>query len=262
MIEAANLNKIPDVRHGFFTREGGFSSGHYGGLNCSYSSGDAAENVARNREHIATALGVEAPHLMVAQQYHSAEVVTVTTPWSRENTPKADGLVTAIPNIALGVTTADCGPVLFADQEGGVIGAAHAGWRGALGGVTDATIAAMEGLGARRERIFAALGPTISGPVYEVGSELREEFVTAASASEQYFSPSDREGHFLFDLPAYIKQRLFDAGIASVEILGTCTYSDKNRFFSFRRTTHRNEKIYGCQLSAITLGPDSFIREA
>jgi hypothetical protein len=262
MIEALNLNKIPDIRHGFFTREGGYSQGLYGGLNCSFSSGDEPENVARNRDHIATALGVAADRLAVPHQVHSRDAVVVTEPWSRAMAPQVDGLVTAQRDVALGVTTADCAPVLFADRDAGVIGAAHAGWRGALGGVTDATVAAMEEIGASRSNICAAVGPTISRPAYEVGSELRDVFLSSNAETSRFFGPSEREGHYMFDLPAYLEWRLIRDGVGSVERSGLCTYGDEQRFFSYRRATHRNEKIYGCQLSAITLGPASFLKES
>ena len=255
MIEASNLNLIPDVRHGFFTREGGFSSGHYGGLNCSYSSGDEPENVARNRDHIATTLGLEGERLVVARQFHSAEVVTVKEPWTHDEAPKADGLVTAEANIALGVTTADCAPVLFADREAGVIGAAHAGWRGALGGVTDATIEAMLELGASRAEISAAVGPTISRRNYEVGPEFHQAFMEAHEDAARFFSSSGREGHYLFDLPAYLDWRLRAANIASVEVMDCCTYGDEARFSASgaRRIAKRRFTVVSCR--PLRLGP-------
>ena len=261
MIEAHNLIKIPDIRHGFFTREGGYSTGDYSGLNCIYGTGDDPDKVKRNRTHIATALGLEHEQLVTPYQHHSADVVVVTEPWERADAPKADGLVSATPGVGIGITTADCAPVLFADTEKGVIGAAHAGWRGALGGVTDSVIVEMEKLGARREAISVAVGPTISGANYEVGPEFHQQFMDADSVNARYFRPSARDGHFMFDLPAYLEHRLGGQELGSVECTGQCTYSDDVRFYSYRRATHRGEKTYGGQLSAITLGPASFLKE-
>jgi hypothetical protein len=261
MIETQTLSRIPEVRHGFFTRRGGCSQGLYATLNCSYGSGDDPETVTRNRAHVATVLGLAGDRLAVAAQCHSAEVAVVEEPWDRAHAPRVDGLVTRRRDVAIAVTTADCAPILFADEDGGVIGAAHAGWRGALSGVTDATIAQMEKLGARRRSIVAAIGPTISRAAYEVGAELRQKFHDTDAQADRFFSASERAGHFMLDLPAYLQWRLLAAGIGSVEATGHCTYEDDARFFSYRRTTHRNEKIYGCQLSAITFGPDTFMRE-
>lgn len=262
MIEAHNLIKIPEVRHGFFTREGGYSSGDYAGLNCIFGTGDDPDVVKRNRGHIATALGLEADRLVTPYQHHSADVVTVTQPWAREDAPKADGLVSATPGIAIGITTADCAPVLFADMKSNVIAAAHAGWRGALSGITDQVVVEMERLGAHRQSIAAAVGPTISGANYEVGPEFHEQFLEADSANARFFRPSPRDGHLMFDLPAYLENRLNAAGLGSVERTGECTYVDDVRFYSYRRATHRGETTYGGQISAITLGPDGFSRES
>ncbi len=261
MIEAHNLIKNPDIRHGFFTREGGYSEGDYAGLNCIYGTGDDPTTVRRNRAHIATALGVDAQKLVTPYQHHSADVVVVEEAWAREDAPKADGLVSARRGVAIGITTADCAPVLFADEKAQVIGAAHAGWRGAIGGVTDRVIAEMERLGANRSSISAAVGPTISGRNYEVGPEFHEQFMAADSSNAQFFTTSPREGHFMFDLPAYLLERLGNAELGSVEHTGQCTYADDARFHSYRRATHRGAKTYGGQISAITLGPDAFLRE-
>ena len=261
MIEAHNLIKNPDIRHGFFTREGGYSSGDYSGLNCIYGTGDDPDTVRRNRTHIATALGIEPERLVTPYQHHSADVVVVDEVWAREDAPRADGLVSARQGVAIGITTADCAPVLFADARAQVIGAAHAGWRGALGGVTDQVVVEMERLGAERASIAAAVGPTISGKSYEVGPEFYEQFMAADSTNDRFFSPSPRDGHFMFDLPAYLLQRLRAAELGSVEHTGQCTYADDVRFYSYRRATHRGEKTYGGQISAITLGPDAFLKE-
>lgn len=261
MIEAHNLLKNPDIRHGFFTREGGYSGGDYAGLNCIYGTGDDPDTVRRNRSHIAAALGVDAQNLVTPYQHHSPDVVVVEDPWSREDAPKADGLVSARRGVAIGITTADCAPVLFADDKAQVIGAAHAGWRGAIGGVTDRVIEEMERLGAQRSSIAVAIGPTISGKNYEVGPEFHQQFLDADGDNARYFTSSPRAGHFMFDLPAYLLHRLRGAELGSVEHTGQCTYADDARFHSYRRATHRGAKTYGGQISAITLGPDAFLRE-
>lgn len=261
MIEAHNLIRNPDIRHGFFTREGGYSTGDYSGLNCIYGTGDDPQLVQRNRAHIATALGLDPDRLVTPYQHHSADVVVVTQPWSRADAPKADGLVSARPGVAIGITTADCAPVLFADAQAQVIGAAHAGWRGALGGVTDQVISEMEMLGARRGNISVAVGPTISGENYEVGPEFHEQFLDDDADNAQFFQPSQKDGHFMFNLPAYLMHRLGAADVGSVEHTGQCTYADPQKFYSYRRATHRGEKTYGGQISAITLGPDAFLKE-
>ena len=261
MIEAHNLIKIPDVRHGFFTREGGHSTGDYAGLNCIFGTGDDPDLVRRNRGHVATALGLTGDRLVTPYQHHSADVIDVREVWTRENAPKADGLVTAEAGIAIGITTADCAPVLFADEAAGVIGAAHAGWRGAIGGVTDEIVRQMERLGATRQTISAAIGPTISGRNYEVGPEFHEQFIAADAGNARFFVPSEKQGHFMFDLPAYLEQRLETAGVGKIERTGQCTYDDDQRFYSYRRATHRGEKTYGGMIAAITLGPSEFLKE-
>jgi len=258
MIEAASLMQIPEVRHGYFTRQGGVSTGLYAELNCAYGTGDDAQRVAANRAHVATALGIAAEGLVSPYQHHSADVIVVEEPWVRADAPRADGLVTATRGIGVAVTTADCSPVLFADGDGEMVAAAHAGWRGALAGVTDQVIETMVGLGAARDRIRAAIGPTISGDNYEVGPEFCAAFLDDDGANSDLFQPSTRDDHFMFDLPAYLERRLAASGIGAVERTGQCTYADEARFFSFRRTTHKSEETYGCQLSAITLGPDRF----
>ena len=191
--------------------------------------------------------------LVSLHQIHSPDALVVERPWARDGRPRADGMVTRVPGLALGVTTADCGPVLFADAEARVVGAAHAGWRGALGGVLDATLAAMEDLGARRERVVAVLGPTIRQEAYEVGPELVAQFREADRANERFFRPAARSGHALFDLPAFIRARLGAAGLCTVADLGLCTYAGESRFYSYRRATHRGEPDYGRLLAAISL---------
>jgi polyphenol oxidase len=252
MIESEVL-KAPSLSHGFFTRGGGHSTGIFASLNCGMGSGDDAEIVAMNRGVVERALGVAEKQLVSAYQVHSADVVVVDRPWASDARPKVDGLVTKTKGLALGVLTADCGPVLFADAEAGVIGACHAGWKGALIGVTDSTIAAMEKLGASRDRIVAVLGPMISKSAYEVGPEFPAPFLAQDAGHGQFFTPSTKEGHSMFDLPRYILMRLKSAGLKESHDLALCTYADEARFYSYRRTTHRGEKDYGRLVSAIAL---------
>ena len=204
------------------------------------------------RQQVAAAVGAAPERLATPYQVHGTDAVAVDTVWAPGEGPKADAVVTNVPGIALGVGTADCGPILFADAEARVIGAAHAGWRGALAGIGEAAIDAMEKLGAKRERIVAVLGPTISQANYEVGAEVREKFLADNPADARFFTPSGRPDHFLFDLPEMIVARLTAAGVAASS-LGLCTYADKERFFSYRRTTHRKEADYGRLLSVIML---------
>lgn len=238
------------VRHGFFTRKGGASSGVFAGLNCGPGSTDQREAVAINRGRVADALEVPHDHLLTVSQVHSARVVTVTGPFHAR--PEADAMVTAIPGLALGVLTADCQPVLFADADAGVIGAAHAGWRGVAAGVLEATLDAMETLGAVRARIVAVIGPTISQPAYEVGPEFRASFVDEDPANARYFQPGAGDRH-LFDLPGFGLARLRRAGVADAAWTGHCTFSDPARFYSFRRSTHERAADYGRLISAIRL---------
>lgn len=239
------------VRHGFFTRSGGVSDGIYAGLNVGTGSDDDPAHVAENRRRVAGWMGVALDRLVTVHQVHSPDVVTVERPFSGER-PRADGMVTDRPGLALGVLTADCGPVLFAEPEARVVGAAHAGWKGALTGVLEATIAAMERLGARRQRIAAVLGPAIGRANYEVGPEFVARFTAAAPGNARYFSPSGKAGHALFDLNGYTLDRLAAAGVAASS-LGRCTYAEEPLFYSYRRTTHRGERDYGRQVAAILL---------
>lgn len=247
---ADSLHAMPSLRHGFFTREGGVSDGVYASLNCGPGSDDDTARVAANRANVAKALGATA--LATLHQVHGRAVVTVEAGYDATQRPKADGIVTRRGDLALGILTADCAPVLFADAAAGVIGACHAGWRGALAGVTDATIAAMEGLGATRHTIRAAIGPTIRQASYEVSDPFRTEFLAADAANGAFFAPGARPGHWQFDLPGYLLKRLQAAGVAA-EDTGHDTLSDPARFFSYRRTTLRGEPDYGRQLSAILL---------
>ncbi len=246
------LEALPGIGHGFFTRVGGVSSGIYRSLNCGVGSKDDKGFVFKNRARAARTLGVMPERLATPYQVHGDSAVAVDRVWELGQGPKADAVVTVKPGIAVGVGTADCGPILFADATARVVGAAHAGWRGALGGILESTIRAMEGLGARRDRIVAVLGPTISQRHYEVGDELVEAFVTADKANTRFFQPATRPGHAFFDLPGYIVARLSRAGVLAAD-LGLCTYADEERFFSYRRATHRGEADYGRLLSAIAL---------
>jgi YfiH family protein len=251
-IEAAEL-RSPRIRHAFFTREGGVSTGIYASLNGGLGSSDDPSRVHENRRRMADRLGVSEAALVSLHQIHSAEAIVVERPWGPHDRPRADGMATSVPGIALAISTADCGPVLFADPQAGVVGACHAGWRGALGGVLEATLGAMEKLGAARESITAVLGPTISQAAYEVGAELVAGFRHADPGNERFFRPAARNGHAMFDLPGYIEARLTKAGVESVVDLGRCTYREEALFFSYRRTTHRSEPDYGRLISAIAL---------
>ncbi len=237
--------------HGYFTRQGGVSNGIYAGLNIGLGSSDQRDSVIENRRRVAEAMGVAAANLTTAYQIHSADAVTISAPLTGEP-PRADALVTNVPGIAIGITTADCGPVLFADPKARVIGAAHAGWKGALTGILESTIDAMEAAGAHRADIVAVLGPSISQASYEVGPEFVERFRLADEANERYFAPSQTPGHAQFDLNRYTVDRLAVAGVQT-SMLARCTYGEEELFYSYRRATHRNEPDYGRQISAIAL---------
>jgi len=248
IITAASLAPI---RHGFFTRRGGASSGVFSGLNCGPGSSDQSQAVAINRARVADAMLVAADNLVTLHQIHSSDVHTVTDPFAAGSI-KGDGLVTATPGIALGALSADCQPILLADIQAGVIGAPHAGWKGALFGVLEATLDAMENLGAERGDITDAIGPTISQRAYEVGPEFLETFVTADSDYSRFFANSAAD-RYQFDLPSFGLHRLRKAGIGQVEWTGHCTYGDENLFFSYRRSVHSGQADYGRLISAICL---------
>ncbi|ABN75349.1 peptidoglycan editing factor PgeF [Cereibacter sphaeroides] len=250
MMELITADALAPFRHGFFTRKGGASSGVFAGLNCGPGSSDLAEVVTINRARVAEAMGVTADRLVTVNQVHSPDVLTVTGPLAER--PRADALVTAVPGLAIAVLTADCQPVLMADAEAGVVAAAHAGWRGTKAGVLEATLAAMEDLGADRARVAAVIGPTISQAAYEVGPEFVEEFLDEDPEAARFFAqgPGDRA---LFDLPAFGLARLRAAGVGQAEWTRHCTYRDPERFFSYRRTTHAGEADYGRLISAIRL---------
>ncbi len=249
-LEIITADALSPLRHGFFTRRGGASSGIFAGLNCGPGSSDQAEIVTINRARVAEAMQVAPDRLVTVHQVHSAQAVPVTGPLT--DRPRADGMATATPGIALAVLTADCQPVLLADHRAGVIGAAHAGWRGARDGVLEATIAAMEGLGAQRADIAAVIGPTISQAAYEVGPELLEDFLADDPESARFFA----NGHgdrYHFDLAGYGLWRLRRAGVSHAEWTRHCTYGDPDRFYSYRRCTHAGEADYGRLISAIRL---------
>lgn len=243
------LRECERIRHGFFSRHGGVSSGIFSSLNCGNGSADEAANVTENRARAARALGAEPGNLVTAYQSHGNTVAVVETPWVRGEEPRVDAMVTRQPGLALGILAADCGPVLFADEVAEVIGVAHAGWKGALSGIIEASVEAMVALGAEKRRIAAALGPCIGAQSYEVGPEFRERF----TGSEVFFRPATRENHHLFDLPAYIEARLRGLGLASVEILAADTRPENSDFFSYRRACLNHEPDYGRNLSAIML---------
>ena len=249
-LEILTSDGLVPLRHGFFTRKGGASSGVFHGLNCGPGSSDQSEIVKINRARVADAMEVEAENLITVHQVHSAKAVTVDGPLTER--PKADAMVTTTPGVALAILTADCQPVLFADAENGVVGAAHAGWRGALDGVLEATIEAMEGLGAKREAISAVIGPSISQRAYEVGPEFLEEFMDDDPDNQRFFANGEGD-RYLFDLPAFGLHRMRQAGVGGAEWTRHCTYSDPERFFSYRRATHANEADYGRLISAIRL---------
>ncbi|MEL6317978.1 MAG: peptidoglycan editing factor PgeF [Pseudomonadota bacterium] len=241
------------TRHAFFTRQGGVSTGIYASLQCGPGAkGDPEANVAENRRRAAAALGVAPERLVSLYQAHTDKALAVTAPFSRADAPEADGMATAVPGIALGVLTADCAPVLLEDREAGVIGACHAGWKGALAGILEATLEAMAGLGAERTRIVAAVGPCIGPKAYEVGPEYEARFVEADASNARFFRPG-ADDRRLFDLPAYVVARLSQAGVAMSSALNRCTYAEEPAFFSNRRAVHRDEEDYGRLLSAIVL---------
>lgn len=251
-LDAIRSGVLAGVRHAFLGRRGGVSEGAMWGLNAGYGSGDHPGLIAENRARAVAAVLPDAA-LVTVHQVHSATVVRVEQAWRETERPHADAMVTDRPGLLLGILTADCAPVLFADAEAGVIGAAHAGWRGAFAGVTDATVEAMEALGAKRQRIAAAVGPSIAQPSYEVDEAFRANLLEADGGNDRFFAPGPA-GKPHFDLPAYVGARLAAAGLGKVDRLGLDTYADPDRFFSYRRATHRGEPSYGRQISLIGLG--------
>ncbi len=254
MIELESLS-LPGIRHGFFTRAGGVSAGVYASLNCGFGVNDEAARVSENRARAMKSLSLAPSALVTAKQVHGTETVVVEKPWPEDQSPRADALVTRVPGLALGVLTADCAPILLADSEARVIGAAHAGWRGALKGVIESAVAAMEDLGASAPRIRAAIGPCIARLSYEVGLEFPAPFLAQDPANAAFFAPAPRAGHFLFDLPGYPEKRLKALGLKRIELSDADTASEAARFFSYRRTCLKGEQGFGLGLSAIALAP-------
>ena len=252
-LEGSALGKLEHAVHGFFTRAQGTSEGIYRGLNCGAGSNDKPEHVRENRKRVAHNLGLGEGKLLSVHQIHSPNTVYVDQPWALGNGPQADAMVTDQPGIGLGILTADCTPVLLADGERAIIGAAHAGWKGAVGGVLESVVAQMVSRGAKHASIVATIGPTISQSNYEVGQDFREQFLAKDPTSQKWFEPGEKEAHFQFNLPGFVAERLEQLGVGTVENMDLCTYADENRFFSYRRTTHRAQSDYGRGISVITL---------
>jgi hypothetical protein len=241
------------VRHGFFTRQGGVSEGLFASLNCGLGSGDDQGKVRENRARVARRLGADPERLVTVRQVHSARALIAEGPWPAGAPPEADAVVTNTPGLIVGALSADCAPVLLADREARVVAAAHAGWKGALGGIIEAAVAAMESLGARRERIRAAVGPTIGPADYEVGRDFEGRFLESDSANAAFFASGRDDAHVQFDLPSYCAKRLASSGIVHAEILPLSTYASESEFFSYRRSVHAQEPDYGRQISAIVV---------
>jgi YfiH family protein len=253
-ISSPLLSEIPSISHGFFTRNGGVSEGTYQSLNCGWGSNDNLAHVEENRRRVSKSLGALPKNLCSLYQIHSADVVNVTSPWTRESMPQADAMVTNKPGIALGILTADCVPVLFADSKNNVIGAAHSGWKGAFAGILQNTVNAMIALGADFNHITASIGPAISKDSYEVGVEFYQNFWGKSADYRKYFSPS-REAHYFFNIKGFVKDMLLETGIQAVNTLENDTYIEEDNFFSYRRNTHKGISDYGRQISAIMLKP-------
>lgn len=249
----ATVLECANVRHGFLTRKGGVSAGRYASLNCGPGSDDDAGAVEENRKLAVDRIGLGGAPLVTAYQVHSADVVRVEAPWDQADAPKADALVTDRPGIAIGILTADCAPVLFTDVQAGVVGAAHAGWKGAALGVLDATVLEMERLGANSKNIRAAVGPCIHQKSYEVGAELVEAVLDKSAWADELFEPANRPDHYQFDLPGYVAGLLARLNLGHFEVIALDTYSDEESFFSYRRTTHNGGGDYGRQVSLIGL---------
>ena len=252
MLGSPLLSAIPGLRHAFFTRDGGVSGGIYGSLNGGLGSDDDPAHVAENRRRMAEAMDVSPERFLSVWQIHSPDAVAVSGPWDGAARPRADAMVTRTEGLAIGVTAADCGPILLVDPNARVIGAAHAGWKGALTGIVESTVAAMETLGAERSGIVAAIGPLIRQHSYEVGSEFVERFMEADAEHALFFIPAARENHAMFDLAGFIRMRLENAGVLMIDDIGVDTYSDE-RCYSYRRSVHRKEPDYGRHVHAIAL---------
>jgi YfiH family protein len=253
MITIDKLAVSSKIRHGFFTREGGVSEGLYASLNCGFGSDDRTDNVSENRSRILAGLDMSRGQLLTCHQVHSAVALVVSEPWNAKNAPQADGMVTTIPGIALGILTADCAPVLFADKKAKVIGAAHAGWQGAFSGIIESTLAGMVTLGSSYSDIEVAIGPCIGANSYEVGTEFWDRFIADSPKNAAYFTPSLKIGHHQFDLTSYIIGKLEEAGIAQIYYTDHDTFRDEDLFYSYRRSVLRGEKNYGREISVISL---------
>lgn len=253
MITIKKLETLPKIKHGFFSREGGVSTGIYSSLNCGFGSKDLVNNVTENRNRVLLEMGMQNGSLLTCNQIHSPNALTIKKPWTIKNTPKADGMVTSIPGLVLGILTADCAPVLFADAKLGIIGAAHAGWQGALSGILESTLTEMANLGSCYDDIHVAIGPCISVDSYEVGPEFLKRFLHSSPENSKHFMPSVKEDHYMFDLTSYIESRLQNAGINEIYQTGYDTCRDKSLFYSFRRSILREETDYGRGLSVISI---------
>lgn len=252
--QSDTLNSLSRIRHGFFSRNGGVSTGIYAALNCGYGSDDAHDNVAVNRQKVAQALGMkDAASLITPYQTHSSDVIVVSEPWHPGEAPKADAIITREKGLAIGILTADCGPVLFADEKSGLIAAAHAGWRGALGGILGAVVEKMVVEGAERDNIRAAIGPCLHQPSYEVAEEFKREFITDNPEHTRFFAQIPGRDRPHFDLPAFISHQLTMSGLTNITTSGHCTYENESLFFSYRRNCHQNITDYGRQIAAIVL---------
>ena len=247
------LDKLPGISQRFFGRVGGISKGLYAGLNCGFGSGDEQADIEQNRAFVAKTIGTDPARLITAYQHHSADVIVANSPWRSADAPKADGIVTSEPNLAIGILTADCAPVLLADPQARIVGAAHAGWQGAIGGIVENTVWQMERLGAKRRHIHAVVGPCISRDAYEVGPEFEKKFRTEHVENTQFFTHPAPGARARFDLSAYVESRLKKAGITNFSTLGHCTYERESLYYSYRRSVHKGESDYGRQISAIML---------
>ncbi len=252
-LTADTFSQLSEIRHGFFTRTGGQSKDIYTSLNCGLGSDDAREDVSANRRLVSRHLGGRNDDVVTVHQCHSADAIVIEQPLPRENLPKVDAIVTAAPGLVVGVLTADCAPVLFADGEAKIVAAAHAGWRGSIRGIVAATLEAMEATGARRDRIRAVVGPCISQKNYEVGEDFKADFVAQSSENTRFFSTPSDGGKPHFDLPAFVLAQLERAGLENVQLMAPCTYENESKFFSYRRSQHRSEPDYGRQMSAIVV---------
>lgn len=251
-IQSEALAEFSNIQHGFFTRHGGVSEGLYKSLNCGFGSGDQRRAVAENRTRVARKFDLESMRLVTAHQSHSAKAVLVEEPWNQAESPEADAIVSSASGIALGVLTADCAPVLFADPKASVIASAHAGWKGALAGILTNTVTKMTQLGAQINNIYAVIGPTLSQEAYEVGPEFRDRFLTSSPQNACFFKQGTGD-RFLFDLPGFIRLCLSNCGVLNISHLDLCTYGGESDFFSYRRSVHHQERDYGRQISVIRL---------